>query len=287
MYKYTLDKSSNKFYCPSCQKKRFVRYVETITNNYTDFIYGRCDRETSCCYHLVPGNNTLTKTISAVQQIKTKPSILNDNVIGQYGNNYNNNNFISFLKLHFSYPSIEIAIKKYMIGTSQHWPGSTIFWQIDEFINIRTGKLMLYNSSDGTRVKHPYPHINWMHKVLNIKDFVLQQCLFGIHNLCDYLSDSLIGIVESEKTAVIMSILYPDYLWLATGSKSNLKLELIKPLKNYKVILYPDKSAYQDWQVKSDFFIQHDYNIQCSNFLENMTIEEGADLADLLIYPSL
>jgi hypothetical protein len=35
-------------------------------------------------------------------------------------------------------------------------------------------------------------------------------------------SDKPIAIVESEKTAVISSIFYPDYIWLATGGIQDL-----------------------------------------------------------------
>ena len=49
-YKYHLDKSSKKFNCPQCDKKRFVKYIETETGHYADSQYGRCDRETSCGY---------------------------------------------------------------------------------------------------------------------------------------------------------------------------------------------------------------------------------------------
>jgi hypothetical protein len=38
-----------------------------------------------------------------------------------------------------------------------------------------------------------------------------------------------IAIVESEKTALIMSLFLPDYIWMATGSKSNLKKEMLLP----------------------------------------------------------
>ena len=35
-FKYSLDRSSKKFQCPSCDQKRFVRYVNTNTNEYCE-----------------------------------------------------------------------------------------------------------------------------------------------------------------------------------------------------------------------------------------------------------
>jgi hypothetical protein len=40
-------------------------------------------------------------------------------------------------------------IAQFYIGTSKHWPGATIFWQIDHQGRIRTGKIMLYDPRGG------------------------------------------------------------------------------------------------------------------------------------------
>ena len=40
--------------CPSCNKKRFVRYIDTITDQYLSQNVGRCDREIKCGYHFSP-----------------------------------------------------------------------------------------------------------------------------------------------------------------------------------------------------------------------------------------
>lgn len=34
---------------------------------------------------------------------------------------------------------------RYRIGTSNHWPNATIFWQIDQQQKVHTGKIMLYD----------------------------------------------------------------------------------------------------------------------------------------------
>ncbi|MFC0604586.1 DUF6371 domain-containing protein [Winogradskyella pulchriflava] len=281
-FKYKLDPTSKKFYCPACGKKSFVCYIEVATNKYLESTIGRCDRESKCAYHKTPKGNLPISSTCFIQQPKT-PTYHTDDVIGYYGRDYNNNKFVSYLKQHFAPRDIKSVIQKYFIGTSSHWKGATVFWQIDHKMNVHAGKVMLYNPFTGNRVKKPFNHINWMHRVLQINNFVLQQCLFGIHNLCDFDSDSTVCIVESEKTAIVMSLLYPQFLWLATGSKSNLKLDLLQPLKGYKIIVYPDKLEYNDWKIKVQNFKNLGYNIICSYFVEKLSVCEGADLADVLI----
>jgi len=53
-YRYILDKSPRKFRCPGCGKKRFVRYVDSITKELFPEQYGRCDREANCGHHERP-----------------------------------------------------------------------------------------------------------------------------------------------------------------------------------------------------------------------------------------
>ena len=78
---------------------------------------------------------------------------------------------------------------------------------------------MLYNAHSGKRVKEPFSHITWAHKVLNLHNFSLKQCFFGEHLLNEYKP---IAIVESEKTAIIASAYIPKFNWIAVGSLNNL-----------------------------------------------------------------
>ena len=71
-YKYTLDKSSKKFYCPRCGKKRFVKYIAVETGEYAAGSFGRCDREQECGYYLYPkteGEYTRRPTVTATPKI--------------------------------------------------------------------------------------------------------------------------------------------------------------------------------------------------------------------------
>lgn len=282
-YKYQLDKTSKKYVCPNCNKKTFVRFVDAATGNYLNAIDGRCDRETKCGYFKKPESNQIVIQKYDCNTKQVKPSYHKNFLIKKFGCNYKNNHFVSYLLKHFAPIDVKQVIKKYSIGTSNHWAGATVFWQIDQNINIKAGKIMLYNCNTGKRVKKPYNHISWMHKKLKINDFVLQQCLFGLHNLCDYATSDTICIVESEKTAVIMSIIMPSNLWLATGSKANFKEELLQPIKDYKIIAYPDKSEFKNWQSKTEILNKLGYNIICSNVLESTHLDYGSDLIELLL----
>lgn len=67
-YRYILDKSSKKFICPDCGKKRFVLYIDTETGDYLPEQYGRCDRESKCNYHLNPYKDGYAKAIWEQEQ---------------------------------------------------------------------------------------------------------------------------------------------------------------------------------------------------------------------------
>ncbi len=284
MYRYSLDKSSKKFICPNCQKKTFVKYFDNEENEYLDYTFGRCDRESSCRYHKRPYRKTYF--ITSEESIIKAKSTINNIEVTKHGKNFKKNHFIQFLKNHFTTDEIKAIILKYLIGTSSHWDGATVFWQIDNQEQVCTGKVMLFDINNGKRIKEPYSHINWMHKILKIKDYELKQCLFGLHLINEYRGD-IIGIVESEKTAIMMSMFVPEYLWLATGSKTNLKSSLLEPIKNFKIIVFPDKSEFEDWNKRTKELNQIGYKIICSGLIENKEVEKGYDLADHYIDKSL
>ncbi|MCX7552116.1 DUF6371 domain-containing protein [Xanthomarina sp. F2636L] len=280
-YKYYLDKSSKKFPCPKCQKKSFVKYVETETKQYLEDHVGRCDRESKCAYHFSPkGNTPVTGLI--VDYKPEIPTFHDQDIFTELCNNYMNNNLVKFLLTVFDPVDVKEVIFKFRIGTSNHWKGATVFLQMDRDLDIHAGKVMLYDEKTGKRVKKPFNCITWLHRVLRIKDFVLQQCLFGLHNITE-CGIKTIGIVESEKTVLFMSIYRRDIIWMATGSKANFKEKLIEPLKGRKIIAFPDKGEYEDWNKKAEQLRKDGFDIMCSKLLEEYGLEEGDDLVDYIV----
>lgn len=83
----------------------------------------------------------------------------------------------------------------------------------------------------GHRVKEPHSYVSWAHRELQLKDFNLKQCLFGEHLLIRY-PDAPVILVESEKTAIVMSHFIPNYVWVATGGINGcFKEEFVHSLK--------------------------------------------------------
>ncbi len=315
-YQFILEpyKSMKNIYkCPACHKKSFTRYIDTTTNEYVHDDVGRCSREIKCGYHYPPKayfeENKIYSNYKTVRfhkkEIKTKPkekpfSTIPTNRMqqSQHLNKTSQNNFISYLKALFKEDFYEITdiLKKYKVGTSSKWKGATIFWQIDAKNRIRTGKIMLYNPKTGKRVKKPFNHIYWEHKILATNpnktvatntnnEFVLKQCLFGEH-LLKMENEKTIGIVESEKTAILSSIFYPDFLWLATGGLNNLTHEKTKVLEARNVILFPDLSAYDKWEQKSRK-LSPKINLKIYETLEtfatNYEKQQGYDIGDYFL----
>ena len=306
-YRYQLEKykgMATKHRCPACkQEKKFTRYIYIETNKYLNDKVGRCDRLDNCGYHYTPklffaDNINYKEYIKPIAyntlktqfpQIETTPSFIPMEVFkGYLGQDLVSNNFVKFLVCLVGMESTKKLIERYYISTSNIWNGATVFWQIDIEKKIRTGKVMLYDSITGKREKTKN---HWMHKVLNLPDFKLKQCFFGEHLLVD--KSKVVSIVESDKTAIIMSHFLPQYIWISTSGKEGLNEEKFKVLKNRNVILFPDlsqpakkESCFELWSKKTNEF-KRIANISICNYLERISNEkqkiEGWDIADYYI----
>lgn len=282
-YKYHLDKSSKKYICPNCGKKRFVKYIETETGFYVDSHYGRCDRESSCGYSLYPNNNTITN-YEYTTPISFKTSYIDNSILYQSLKKYEINPLVNYLYSRYDKEDVDNVIKKYNIGTSSQYNGSTVCWQVDNIGKIRAGKIMGFNASTGKRTKanDGKPDITWVHSVMKIPEFCINQCLFGLHLLKE--DKKQIAVVEGEKTAIVMSLELPKIIWMATGSLSGFKTDFLKPLKEYSIIAFPDKGGYDKWQETAIKLNNIGFNIMVSKEMEKPKYEDGWDLVDVIEY---
>lgn len=272
-YKWQLRKGSRKEICPNCGQKRFVPYVLTsdgVTLAGAEF--GRCDREQNCGYQRYPDGERYT--VAEPQKIQPRPRL-------EYANDdlhvSTDSNLFEWACGLLGLNDAVLAWSDYNVGCIG---GRVIWWQIDLDGVVRAGKVMSYRP-DGHRDKSDQWGVTWAHKHPQLKSGFtgeeLQQCLFGEHLLTSN-SNKPVALVESEKTAVIMSRLIPEYVWLATGGSQGIKSnERLVPLVSRKVWLIPDNGQYYAWKRAAE---QYGWDIW--DGLENGAPFEGADILDIV-----
>lgn len=314
-YRFTLEKykgTRTRHACPSCGKGgEFTRYVDTETGKHLADHVGRCNREIKCGYHYTPKQYFAESNMSAQgkgqrRECATKhlnhapkpTSFIPFESFRESLTGYSENNFVRYLQGLFGATIAGELIKRFYIGTSNHWERATIFWQIDVKGRVRTGKIMLYESATGRRVKEIKPDgskrskITWSHSVLQkqgvIRDFNLRQCLFGEHQLADLPTTKPVAVVEAEKTAIIATAYLSDFVWLACGSSTTLTAGRCRVLAGRNVILFPDLNCFDIWKGKAKHLqASLDCSISVSGLLEKKASEadraRGFDLADYLV----
>lgn len=266
---------------------------------------GICNRKDSCGYHYTPkqffSDNGLTDFNPSglerkpVEKPEVRPASYIPSVLyNQSGKGYEEgrvNNFVQWLTTLFPNDAVSNAVYSYCIGGSEKWPGAVIFWQFDTKGRIHTGKIVQYSQITGRRDKTVFPPVSWVHSVEKLPDYVLQQCLFGEH-LLKYPENisKTVAIVESEKTAIVCSILLPEYVWLSRGSKTGAKWylpEVHKCLIGRKVVLFPDLGAYEAWKEEAEKLNYQGCTVTVNRLLEDQATETdrkaGYDIADMLI----
>lgn len=225
--------------------------------------------------------------VQTVVRKEAPTSYIDNELMERTLTNYNINPLFKFLAgVKGDKEAIRI-FKMYMVGTSKKWGGATVYWQIDWQGRVRSGKIMLYNSTNGHRVKEPHSYVSWVHSELKLENFNMKQCLFGEHLLLQYPSKP-VAIVESEKSALIASYFMPDFIWLATGGIHGcFKEKVIKVLKKRSVMLCPDLGAFDVWNSKIPMLSAVCSKVVIIEHLELVANEEqrksGLDIADFLL----
>ena len=198
---------------------------------------------------------------------------------------------------------IEKVLDYYNVGHGKN--GHTIFWQLDERGDLRTGKMMKYKT-DGHRDKQAQWNFDFIHSTLsrkreesdpwpfpNIFDPDKQEpvlTFFGMHLLDKFGKSATVNIVESEKTALLMAIAYGNHamqLWMACGGLEMITRERLQPLidQQRRIILYPDRDGIEKWRIKAEQMHYERLTIDTKPVTEWWKPEDGekADIADVVI----
>ena len=281
-YKWRLRPGSKKDVCPSCGRKTVVRYV-LASDGTTEAgaSFGRCDRESKCGYSQYPTKEVgeqfqdlptpeartvipLRLDYSMVQP--TVKSTLFEWVVEFLGRVWQDEAMGRAMAVE--------AFYKYQVGATQD--GRTVFWQIDEEGEVHAGKVMAYKA-DGHR-DHAQGATDWVHRFhgAKVSGVDLDQCPFGLHLLNPKCPNTPIAVVESEKTALVMSEVAPTATWLAVGGAAMIGKAAAYLSRYNNITLIPDEGQLDRWMTAARLHGWKINTIACRR-----PVAPGCDILDL------
>jgi transcription elongation factor Elf1 len=307
-YRYQLEsprvtgRRQQKFTCPQCGRKRcFVRYVDTSNEcRYVGDTCGRCDHEQSCGYHLKPaeyyhdnpwqieagqgsaasgrrdsGSPIATHTLPNTS-LHPMPAEYVDRCRSQRSTFWQWLSTVAAQRLDIGNDDLQRVSDDYRLGATKD--GGVIFWQQDCQGRVRSGHIMHYDAGGHRCGYQGWVHVHLIRLGLLPQDWQLHQCLFGEH-LLNARPECTVCLVESEKTAVVMAALYPNYLWLATCGSNGLTADRVSCLKERKVVVFPDSGCLQKWTERLRESPLTNYSV--STAMESY--RDNTDMLDLLM----
>jgi hypothetical protein len=166
------------------------------------------------------------------QKIAKKINYIPESTIWRFFTVKPENNLLKYLYKTFDEEKVKDAKETYAIGTNKD--GGTVFWYINSDFKVQKAKISYYdeNGKRTNQFKVPYKNEDGYYA-----------CLFGEHLIYDDLKGlKTIILVESEKTAIIGYIHFPEYIWLAYGGINGLTENKLNPLIGHTVLIIPDMS---------------------------------------------
>ena len=151
-----------------------------------------------------------------------------------------------WLRAQFGPLRADWAMACYDVGTLPD--GRTVFPYVSLEGFTTDGKVMRYNA-DGHRCREGGANVTWLHAMEGLTPCV-PLCLFG-EELLKGAPYAPVGLVESEKTAIVATLWNDRCVWLATGGKGNFRANALSVLSGRTVLLYPDADALGEWMAEA------------------------------------
>ena len=310
-YRYQLENrlGKEKITCPECgHSETFTRFVDIITGELLSDEYGMCDRAYKCAYVNRPPQNYITD----------EPTEFNysDNSIYDTGfikenwtpeNDGMNNSLSKRLVELFGKEDVLPIIKSYKI--TDFYDGGTIYpYTLSD--NLISGKIIFYDNNLKRLKEQKYPDTMWLHSYhytdnhgsthLSTHEYCYTKKVYPLFgwDLIDKNPEKIICVVEGEKSAIICSIVFPEFLFVAAGA-----LKWIQPYKfpmyhNRVWLFFPDLEPKQDGKNYYDYWnnqikkikYESGYKLKYSAIVDYTTyrlepeyFENKGDIADILI----
>jgi len=319
--------NKEKFQCPECLQYRFNRMVNENGEFYPDEV-GRCDRENTCGYMYHASEWLQDNPISINPFKSKKVEIAPKQIIDGYYSfsegvlkdirrydkehvdkfksyfNYSSE-FVDFLinELHFTEEFIEHKMNEYRMSyttemfdsedcKTYHGRSCVKYFYVSYSQEIRAIEKIYYEGFKRSKywpneILNKKYHCRGVNKSYDINTTEINWCLFGEHLISEHPEKPVI-VVEGVKTAFGMSLYYPEYNWVATGSSNRLIHLNFKT--EYKVHFIPDsgmvrdKSYTQIWKdkIQKIYGVKFEYEVLDFNeYCSSDEIKDGFDILDV------
>jgi hypothetical protein len=218
-------------------------------------------------------------------------------------------NFVYFMCMEFGIETARRVVDDYALGAID---GKVICWNISTDGVVNGGMVINYDKrghiengwrdnlskslslTDASTLDWYTKETGYNNDIQSISDFlspdlgtgdlpykvIERPCLFGLHLLKMY-PEKPIAITESLKSALIGYALQPQMNWLATGDVKDVDLNILRPLKGKRVMVFPTNHSYYDWLkvAKQVDFCQ----IVVSDMMEGYQSDWLRDIGDVLL----
>jgi uncharacterized protein DUF6371 len=211
-------------YCHSCGKASLPPTIY-VDENGEQYIWNELENKFQTDL-ILPKKTIINAPKLTVQKF------INESIIWQYFKINPENNLLQYLRKTYGDLKTEDAKETYALGTSND--GGAIFWSINTDLKVQKAKIAYYDTNGKRTNKFKVPYKN--------EDGYFN-CLFGEHLIYDTIEvNKTIVLTESEKTAIIGYILFPQYVWVAYGGINGLTENKVSCLIGYNVLIVPDMS---------------------------------------------
>lgn len=220
-------------------------------------------------------------------------------------------NLFVWLSGEFGDEAAMMAMRRYRVGATKHTDGRGYRAASLPYINTSGDcvdcKIFHIDPTTGSRKTAPALmswidregktqelRSTWALAELKKNDKPRKWCNFGDHLLQDNPT-AAVCVVESEKTALVASIVYPSRLWIAVGSKNNLNPERCAPYRGREIIIYPDRDNIKDkprksgngiekgWETLARELAQAGFSVRIDKTVERHHGEINDDIADIIL----
>lgn len=220
-------------------------------------------------------------------------------------------NLFVWLSGEFGNEAAMMAMRRYRVGATKHTDGRGYRAASLPYINTSGNcvdcKIFHIDPTTGSRKTAPALmswidregktqelRSTWALAELKKNDKPRKWCNFGDH-LLQNNPTAAVCVVESEKTALVASIVYPSRLWIAVGSKNNLNPERCAPYRGREIIIYPDRDNIKDksrksgigiekgWETLARELAQAGFSVRIDRTVERHHGEINDDIADIIL----